>query len=112
MVQYLYIKSDIKTIGESPPIRDGSVITGERQRGACNQGKEVLKFLLRQFGHTPCPLQLKIITVMFSYKKTLETHMYQGFIKIFRLNNLKIYKFRKGVKITIIDRNFGFTGKT
>jgi hypothetical protein len=29
----------------SPPMRDGSVTTDLRQKGACNQGKEVLKFL-------------------------------------------------------------------
>lgn len=40
----------------TPPIRDGSALTGERQRGACNQRKEGFEFLLRQFGHTPCPL--------------------------------------------------------
>lgn len=48
-----------KSIGESPPVRDGSVLTGELQRGACNQGKGIFEFLLRQFGHTPCPLLLE-----------------------------------------------------
>ena len=66
--------------------RHSLVLTDLRLKGACNQGKKVFNFYcvssmaLRHlcYWRECSPVELKIIIVMFSRKKTLETLWNQG----------------------------------